>query len=375
MGVIVAPKTASMIESEDYLQRKKCLLYQFLDHHSFPHASSTFTPHLKNLFLTNFKYLHEIDDKYFQKYISLIQQQDHKMDFYLIILIRFLFLSSSQEDTAAAERNYIQQLDQLLSRFIFWPQDPSIPSMSSSSPFSEAMKDHCFWSENHIFMYLSSALLYHERCIDLSLPCLISSKEISLLKIYLTIHAIYPAPISSPPTSSTPASSDGGMYETLSHVYLPYTVASLLNLYDFSRDSEIRSLSSLVIQKILKQLLLCTNRDGISTFTPSTRQFNKTQTRSWGHNVNQLIYLLTGRAHDDIRPTPLVDFLLTSSWSPSETLSQTFNTTGYLQQVMIHSTEDIRELYLRYLTPNLTPLDLVPFYWFVSILLNALPFP
>jgi hypothetical protein len=333
-------------------------LYQFLDHKSFSHALSTSSPpHLKNLFLIKFKYLHEIDHQIFQRYFSLIQQKDHKMDFYLIILIRFLFLSSSHEssgETAAAaeaeKRIYTQQLHQLLSKFIFWPQDPSTSSVSSS-PFSDAMKDHCFWSENHIFMYLSSAFLYHEHCMDHSLPCLITNKEISLLKIYLTIHALYPS------------SSDGGMYETLSHVYLPYTLASLLNLFDFSRDSEIRSLSSLIIQKILKQLLLCTNCDGISTFTPSTRQFNKTQTRSWGHNVNQLIYLLTGKAHGETKPAPIVDFLLTSSWYPSEALAQAFNSTGYLHQVMSHSTEDMRELYLRYLTPDLTPLDLIPFYW------------
>lgn len=352
------------MESEDYLDRKKKLLTHLLDPTLLSQTVST--PSQKHLFLIKFKHLHEIDHQTLQGHFSLIQEQDQKMDFFLIILIRFLFLSSSNDvrasssssssertiaETETEKRSCLQQLHQLLSKFIFWPSSTPIPS----SPFSEAMKDHCFWSENHIFMYLSSALLYHEHCMDHFLPCLVTNREISLLKIYLTVHALYP--------STSP--SDGGMYETLSHVYLPYTLASLLNLFDFSRDPEIRNLASIVIQKIVNQLLLCTNCDGISTFTPSTRQFNKTQTRSWGHNVNQLIYLLTGIAHDKIKPTPILDFLLTSNWYPSETLSKTFESTGYLRQVMIHSIEEIRELYLQYLPPDLTPLELVPFYWSV----------
>lgn len=48
-----------------------------------------------------------------------------------------------------------------------------------------------------------------------------------------------------------------GVYEVLSHVYLPYTMAALFNLYDLSCDPEIRQLAKNLIDIIVHQILLC----------------------------------------------------------------------------------------------------------------------
>jgi hypothetical protein len=349
--------------------------------------------HVKNIFLTQVKFLYEIDEQTFHHFYATIEQNEHKVDFHLIVLIRFLFLTSSSTDSSLSSSSsspwssgplgdvrdgYLQQLQKILSNFIFWPTmmnsnkstsptrntatsrianymgfgDPATPSTSAFT--------HCFWSENHIFMFLSSAVLFYEKCQLENLPCLVTEKEVKLLLIYLTAHVEF-----------------HGVYETLSHIYLPYTLASLLNLYDFSTNTQIRNLSFIMINNIIEQFLVCTNSDGVSTYTPSTRQFNKTQTRSWGHNVNSLIFLLTGQPHlqpqqqttermktNTINPTPLLDFLLTSSWSPSEILSRSFEMKGYRQQVVCHPTSMIREIYSKLCHDfEISPLELVPFYW------------
>jgi hypothetical protein len=361
---------------------------------------------LKNLFLTQVKHLFEIDEKIFQYFSATIENNEHKVDFNLIILIRFLFLITSSDSTSSAasawsspwaaeegeaggatgERGltgredarapYIQQIHKILSNFIFWPTMIDNTTSASTSHSTSATTtsriasfmgfgesststfEHCFWSENHIFMFLSSACLLYERCVSQNIPCLVTEKEVNLLMIYLTAHV-----------------ESQSMYETLSHVYLPYTLASLLNLYDFSSNTEIRNLSLILINNIIEQLLVCTNSDGVSTFTPSTRQFNKTQTQPWGHNVNSLIFLLTGQppplsmdniSTSRVKPTPLLDFLLTSTWAPSaEIFSRSYEMRGYRQQVVCHPTAAIREIYSKHCGAyEISPLELVPFYWY-----------
>jgi hypothetical protein len=111
----------------------------------------------------------------------------------------------------------------------------------------------------------------------------------------------------------------------MSHVYLPYTISALLNVLDFSKietpisaptgttkmkpsqswenpkvsfvfsyiQSELRDLASVVLNSIIKQVLLCTTDTGIVSFTASCRTDPAHRQRPYGHNINQLIRLIT----------------------------------------------------------------------------------
>lgn len=298
----------------------------------------------KNTFLIQIKYNNnKINDKVFYNLLDLIHKKKDKADFNLLVIIRLLYFEGNELDI------YKKQIDEVLQSFPFWPGD-------IDDERYKPMQHLCFWSENHIFMYLSAAVLYYERAQQNNLPCLVTEKEVKLLLCYLHAHVSFE-----------------GVYEVLSHVYLPYTLSALLNLFDFSINSEIRGLASIMINNIIEQLLLCTNIDGISTFTASTRQFNKMQTRNWGHNVNQLIYFLIGKSTYEVKPTAITDILLTSNWTPIETSYQSFNLCGFYRKLQNHQTEHIHKIYhdhcrqlnlfvIKY-SDMLDTIELTPFLW------------
>jgi hypothetical protein len=297
-----------------YEERIANLRSLFLDDNKFPEK--------KHTFLIQSRFAGNVNKKKLGKFLESVDQRGHKVDFNLIILIRFLFFD--REDLSIDQ----DLIDQALSHFPFWP---SIHTTSSN----------IFWSENHIFMYLTSAVLFRQRALERNLSSLCGEREELLLISYLEGHASFE-----------------GVYEVLSHTYLPYTFSALLNLYDFSNHSHLRSLASVLLERICSQILLCTNRNGVGTLTASGRQYFSTRTKNWGHNINQFIYLVTGHGSDDWKPSPLTDFLLTSTWTPPDQSLRFFNLTGFYQSRMNHRTEDIRRLYT-----DLDPIERVPFYW------------
>ena len=129
-----------------------------------------------------------------------------------------------------------------------------------------------FWSENHILMMLGSWYLirqwelldYGSRCSaiggDRSGNSLVMKKidnaqqqkidqlnnnhlESRLLFRYLSAHC---------------SSLFHGLYEINSHVYLPYSISALLNLYDFAVDTNIKQFAHQMIDMAVHQVLLCT---------------------------------------------------------------------------------------------------------------------
>ena len=313
----------------DYLQRKEHYINKLL--------SSSFTI-TKTTFLFSIKYCNNFNSDVFNSLHSLVQQHKGKSDFNLVILIRFLYLNNPLIEESQ------NQLIETLQNFPFWISKDE-RNKEEDRKYS-SMRKVCFWSENHILMYLSASHLFYEKIKDKNLNSLIKEKELQLLLAYLRAHVTF-----------------HGVYEVLSHVYLPYTLSALLNLYDFSTNQEIHTLSEQLINIIIEQLLLCTNINGIGTYTPSTRQFNKTQTRSWGHNMNQLIYFLTGKIQGDVKPTAITDILLTSNWTPNSEYLQFFNMTGFYRQTQSHKTNDTRKIYLESDHFGLDPIEFTPFYW------------
>jgi len=103
-----------------------------------------------------------------------------------------------------------------------------------------------------------------------------------------------------------------GYYEFFSTVYSPYCLAGLLNLADFSHDAEIKQLATLASQRLLKDLLLVTNDQGVA-FPTAGRNYYGKYANAYGQNHSSLIYLLTGMGKVPGGATHAGGFLASSS--------------------------------------------------------------
>jgi hypothetical protein len=147
----------------------------------------------------------------------------------------------------------------------------------------------------------------------------------------------------------------------LSCTYLPYTINSLLNLYDFSEDSSIKDKAHFLLDKIISQLLMVCNTDGICNLAASARQYPAMRFRNIGHNVNQLMLLCTGKSPDPLQASSITDFLLTSSYRVSDDLIEKhWMFSGFITFRVNHETTATREIYGQ---TGIDPLDCTPFYW------------
>ncbi len=170
------------------------------------------------------------------------------VDFSIVQLVRVLFLSNGQYDSL---------LLPALNSIPYWiNQDDTVRN---------------FWSENHLIMWTSSDWLLHEkygRPVDSSLH--------DRLLHYLELKNQY------------------GFYEFNSSVYAPYALSGLLNLADFAVDSVIKSLATSAASRLLQEdILLYTNDQGVF-FPPAGRNYYGKYDNPYGHNHNNLIWLLTG---------------------------------------------------------------------------------
>jgi hypothetical protein len=171
-----------------------------------------------------------------------------------------------------------------------------------------------------------------------------STLELKLLKVYLETRATY------------------GVFEVLSHVYLPHSLTALFNLYDFAEDITIRSNALVVINRIVHQILTCTTDSGVATLSASCRAFLRTRLRSHSHNINQLIRLLVGVSPDEFGPNALTDFLLTTSWRPNNSVTDSHLMEGFLRKTMNPHLKEMPTIFLsdRW---GLSDEDMTPFFW------------
>lgn len=169
------------------------------------------------------------------------------VDFDIVKLVRVLFFSNGAYDSLIVPA---------LNQFPYWVRKGDTL--------------HGFWSENHMIMWMSSNWLLHERygrAIDSTLH--------KRLRHYLELKVRY------------------GFYEFFSSVYAPYCLSGLLNLADFSQDTEIKTLAIQAAQRLLKDLLMLTNDRGV--FYPAAgRNYYGKYENPFGQNHSNLIYLLTG---------------------------------------------------------------------------------
>ena len=169
------------------------------------------------------------------------------VDFNLVKLIRVLFLTNGEYDS---------QILPVINSIPYWLND------------GETLRQ--YWSENHISMWLSSDWLLHEKygryCDD---------RLYGRLKHFLELKINY------------------GFYEFFSSTYAPYCLSGLLNLADFAQDSTLKSLAGQASKRLLKEMLLITNNQGVF-FPTAGRNYYGKYNSAWGQNHSHLIYLLTG---------------------------------------------------------------------------------
>jgi hypothetical protein len=167
------------------------------------------------------------------------------VDFDIVQLVRILCLSSGQYNS------------------LILPALDSIPFWMTKGDTL-----HGYWSENHMIQWMSSDWILHEKygkAIDANLD--------NRLRHYLRLKVNY------------------GFYEFFSSVYSPYCLSGLLNLADFAQDTEIKALATLASQRLLKELLMITNDQGVFFPTAGRNYFGKYE-NAYDQNHNNLIYLL-----------------------------------------------------------------------------------
>ncbi len=245
--------------------------------------------------------LHAVEGKIVRKHLSKwlhkLTARAENCDFFIVILIRVLFLGKDGSEVAEAKL----QIERALLEFPFWPSDDTI----------EFPSNFVFWSENHIFMLLSSRYLLKQFIATNSrTESHVNSNDLEtvLLIAYLEAHC-------------ATGFHNGGVYEVLSHVYLPYTLSALFNLYDFATDPRIHEMSKTLIDVIMTQIVSClTISNGVCTFAASARAYRRTRLRTTGHNVNQLMNIVVGSSPDAPAPSSITDFICTTSWRPSQVI-------------------------------------------------------
>jgi len=187
-------------------------------------------------------------------------------DFVIIEMIRILFLTNGEYDA---------DILPVLYGVPYW--------------INNADTTRNFWSENHMIMWMSSDWLLHERYnkpIDNTLD--------ARLRHYLRLKNQY------------------GFYEFFSSTYAPYSLSALLNLADFSADTEIKTLATSAAQRLMADFLKLTNNAGV--FYPvAGRNYPGKYDSPYGQNHNNIIYLLTGMGDAPTSASAAGPFLASSS--------------------------------------------------------------
>jgi len=359
-----------------FLQRKKAFLSANINAEGKVAWKHTFISHALKTGV--------VDEGVLNDMIRRVVEREKDVDFFIISLVRLLYvMHHSEVKPSAASQIKLDQLASALLNFPYWP----------SRDWHEMENNHlCFWSENHIVMTLGSAHLMRQwrrrqthsktrhgsntnasggaaspgaadgaaaspmhaggaevGATSSVLADMGDSLEEALLLSYLTAHAATEM-----------------MFEVLSHVYIPYTVSALMNLVDFSENEQIREAANKWLCVAVKHVLLGTTDSGVVTLTASARGFARTRTDCTGHNINNLVYLLSGAGVDaSPEPSQVTDFLLTTSWVPTAKVMSFHMLQGRLTVRASPTLESIRTMFA-----DVPENERVPFYWSAGLLLH-----
>ena len=190
-----------------------------------------------------------------------------------------------------------------------------------------------YWSENHMIMWMSSDWIMHEytgRPADATLE--------QRIKHYLNLKIDY------------------GFYEYFSSTYAPYCLSGLLNLADFAQDQEIKTLAIEASKRLLKDMLMMTNDQGV--FYPvAGRNYPGKYLSAHGQNHSSLIWLLTGMGPAPTKASHSGGFLASTSIDFTEVSDSWVS----VMDTVYHIGHTLEEGFV--INENLTPLDRTIFQW------------
>jgi hypothetical protein len=334
----------------DY-EKQKGILLNYIIHNSHDNKHSVITQLLHN---------RVINKNVLDGYCKRIRDFIGDSDFVMIVLARILYLIDVETlEDVEFKSGCIELIDNIcnsFSEFPFWPP--------KKEHVDKDISRMCFWTENHIFMTLSSAYLYfqHEarKKNDLSFEfenCLDSQ----LLLKYLEIHC-HP--------------SFGIAYEGGSHVYLPYSLCSLWNLYDFAENPIIKERAEIIIDRMVYLLMLGVDpQTGVGNLTAASRDYARMRLRNFGHNINSFISVMNSGRNTDFCEGffAMSDFFLTTKWIPKREAFEAIHFNGFISQLPVsHDLQMIEEIFGKaniLNEKNQTTVDeWTPLYWSAGLI-------
>lgn len=130
--------------------------------------------------------------------------------------------------------------------------------------------DQVFWSENHFIMNVSSEYILKQQLNEL-----ISTNLEDRLNAFLDVKI------------------NIGFAEFLSPVYLPFTITSLLNLYDYSNNEIIQDKCQILLDTLAYQILSVSLTNG-TLISPSGRSYIRHRKSTWNHLNYFIDFLIKG---------------------------------------------------------------------------------
>lgn len=309
---------------QDYLNHYFRKMNELLEYLSLPENSGN-----KHSIVHQALRLDYVNKSMIDDYIKRIDNHEGECDFCMIGLLRFYYLTHDMD--SYFHKNANNKIIKCLKNFPYWPTEQQLAKKSSAN-----MDEIVFWSENHLLMTLGTCYLVNQVRVkenEITKSEMDEMIETQLLLKYLTIHCHERFP---------------GMYEVNSHVYFPYSMSGLLNLYDFAEDPRVKEMSENIIDRALPHLLLTTDPiTGIANLSASARAFLRTRLRNFDHNVNQLIRLFASDecVHQRLA-SAITDFITTTSWRPKLSAFEALHFDGFQPPIQCsHKLSDIDIIY------------------------------
>jgi hypothetical protein len=290
----------------------------------------------------------DLDQSFIDDKLRTIRHCEGDSDFAMQPIIRLLYqdISSFSPECQDRWRATKFQIKEAFQAFPFWPTE-GVRNMDKI----------VFWSENHLFMTLSAAYLYFQDVSSGSSQWELAHKECKLLRDYLEFHLKFK-----------------GVFEVNSHVYLPFTLTALLNLYDFARNFEVKQMAKEMIDLIVHLLMLNTDPHlGVANLTASARAFLRTRLRNHGHNINILVYLILGKAPNSFEGASLLSHLLLTTWKPDmDSICSALRFQGFLHLPLLSPSVESLGSLMPFVRGNIEDVrvaeEYTPFLWSAGLL-------
>ena len=134
-----------------------------------------------------------------------------------------------------------------------------------------------------------------------------------------------------------------GIYESTSHIYGSYSLAPLLNLYDYAQDDEIKELAGEVAIIMLNDMAMMTNDSGVTISVDSRAYERVFSTVGYRNDYTKIIRMVTGLG-DMVTGGDNLSFVAMTSLDVSSVINNrmnVFNDEVNISYTMGHSIYDI----------------------------------